>query len=226
MTAAIMDDAKTDAQVPQGTTKGATRTPRSTSAGPKPKAAKGASGRHPEVAARPGRAPAPEPASPGPSPPSPPPASSPATKLELLNDDIRRANEGDQAACARLREFLDNNPEIWQSVGDASAHAELSRIRAMSDGNVLLEMSIRRRMKHFKAEHAGATPTAMEKLLVGMIAVRTLAVEHAEILAAEQISNIKVAQFRECRADSAQKRLASSIKLLCLVRSQLPKSTD
>ena len=39
---------------------------------------------------------------------------------------VRRANAGDDNALAMMRQTLDSNPEIWESVGNLATHAQLS----------------------------------------------------------------------------------------------------
>jgi hypothetical protein len=58
----------------------------------------------------------------------------------------------------------------------------------------------------------------LETLLVDLIGLRFLAIEHAEIEAADECSDLRLAAFRLTRAESAQKQFASSVKLLHLSR--------
>ena len=49
-----------------------------------------------------------------------------------LRDLVRRAQAGEAAAVARIRDILDRHPENWQHVGDLSALVERAWVSVLS----------------------------------------------------------------------------------------------
>jgi hypothetical protein len=146
------------------------------------------------------------------------------TQAQAFAEMVRRANLGNEACLQQLRVMLDERPEIWMTVGDAGKLAERAWFTLLAARNALVEQSMPRRHKELKAELAGPSPSPLEKVLVDLIGLRWLAVQQAEIDAAEASADLKLANFRLKRAESAQKRFASSVKLLQLVRSTVSPS--
>lgn len=54
---------------------------------------------------------------------------------KALDVIIRKANEGDPKALAKLRTFLDENPQVWQHVGDLARTAEKAWITLIANGS-------------------------------------------------------------------------------------------
>jgi hypothetical protein len=136
---------------------------------------------------------------------------------------VRRASDGNETCLAGLRRLLDARPEVWQVAGDTTRLAERAWTHLISNGNALAAESIPRHLKRLKDSLAGPHPSAVEKLLIDMIGVRYLAAQFAECAAAEVGGTLEQARFRLRRAESAQKRLTSSLKMLTLVRSLMSK---
>jgi hypothetical protein len=158
------------------------------------------------------------------STPPPEPAARPRTQAEELQEIVRRASGGDEASLAALRRVLDHHPEIWMTVGNVSSLAERAWVDLLSSNSLLAAESLSRNLRRLKAGLAGPSPTPTETMLVDMIGVRFLAAQHAEYTAAQQGGSLEQARFRLRRAESAQKRFTSSLKMLTLVRSLAPRS--
>ena len=51
----------------------------------------------------------------------------PSSSVQAVEDELRsviaRAHQGDVESLPRLRQLLDNRPEIWNVNGDVAAHA-------------------------------------------------------------------------------------------------------
>jgi hypothetical protein len=109
-------------------------------------------------------------------------------------------------------------------VGDVSRLAERAWVDLLSSNSLLAAESISRYLRQLKAELAGPNPTPTEHMLIDMVGVRFLAAQHAEYTAAQQGGSLEQARFRIRRAESAQKRFASSLKMLILVRTLAPRS--
>ena len=63
---------------------------------------------------------------------------------------VKRANAGDDDALAMMRQTLDSNPEIWESVGNLATHAQLSMVKLIAAGNKLVSESLLRKAKQMK----------------------------------------------------------------------------
>lgn len=144
------------------------------------------------------------------------------TQAEAFQELVRRASQENEHCLRGLREILDQQPEIWQKVGDVSALAERAWVDLLSAGNKLLDESIPRRLKGLKSDLAGPSPTPLESLLIDYLGVTWLAAQQGEIAAAQAGGSPEVARLRLRRAESAQKRFTGAVKTLSLVRALLP----
>ena len=93
----------------------------------------------------------------------------PTPELPTLPDFkqlVQQANSGDPIALEKLRHTLDNNPTIWQTVGDLGLVAENSLIELIAGQDQLARESIRRKIDQLKQDLLPARPTALEKLAV------------------------------------------------------------
>ena len=90
--------------------------------------------------------------------------------------------------------------------------------------DVLAHESAQKQLANLKVSLSGSHPTPMEKLLVDQVAVCYLAERHAEVAAADtERHSLGQAVFNLKRAESAQRRYLNSIKMLALLRSQVPQ---
>jgi len=159
-----------------------------------------------------------------PSPKAKPVPAKPLTQEEGFDELVRRANSGNKVCLAGLRKLLDEKPEIWRTVGNLSTLAEKYWTDLLSNGNKLAEESIPRRLKEMKAELAGPDPTPLEKMLIDMIGATWLAAQHGEISAASPPgASLRQANFWLKRAESAQRRLLNTVKMLTMVRALVPR---
>lgn len=138
-------------------------------------------------------------------------------------DLVRQANSGNESCLARLRQILDEQPEIWQRAGDIALLAERHWIDVVCAGNTFLEESTRRRLSQMKVELAGTDSTPIEKILIDLIGVTWLASFQAESDAAHADSSLPHSIVRQRRAESAQRRLLRAIKTLTTLRALVPR---
>jgi hypothetical protein len=154
---------------------------------------------------------------------APPPAPPTPDFQALFEQLVRRANAGDAEALARLRHFLDRNPDLCERFGDLTAYAERLWTGLMAGDDQLVRESVKRHLARLKAELAGPSPTALEKLLVDQVVVTWLAAQHGETQAASPGgASLAQAAFRLKRAESAQRRHLAAMKTLALLRAALP----
>jgi hypothetical protein len=137
---------------------------------------------------------------------------------------VARANAGDHEAISRLRRVLDANPNIWKRAGDLAAVAEASWIELIAGTDRLVDESVRRQLAAMQDELAGPHPTKLERLLVQQITTSWLAATQAEMQAASTTSvSLEQANFRLRKAESAQKRHLTAMKMLAVLRTHCGK---
>ncbi|HAH48286.1 MAG TPA: hypothetical protein DCM07_26260, partial [Planctomycetaceae bacterium] len=71
---------------------------------------------------------------------------------EALESVIKKANAGDQKALSILRKFLDQQPQIWNEVGDIAKIAERAWISLIAKGDTLAQEAIKKKMAALKQD--------------------------------------------------------------------------
>lgn len=141
--------------------------------------------------------------------------------LQWLKKLIERANHGDEKALDKLRDFLDQNPELWQTVGDFGRVAESAWVKLVAGEDSLMVESVRRQLAQVEEELVGEMPSTIEKLLGDQVAFTLLEVKHLERLSAETAGTISQAALLLRRLESAQRRHAASLRSLVVTRNLL-----
>jgi hypothetical protein len=136
---------------------------------------------------------------------------------------VARADAGDGRALAGLRRFLDDHPEVWEHIGDLAARAERAWIEVIAGDDHLAVESYQRQVARMKADLNGPHATRTESLLVEQVVSCWLAMKYDEMAAALQGGSAEQAGLRLRRAESTQRRYASALKLLVLLRAKLPQ---
>ena len=144
-----------------------------------------------------------------------------ADDMQALKALIARANVGEQVALDELRDFLDENPQVWKVVGDLGRMAENAWIKLITDQDSLAAASIRRQLAQIKEELVGEAPSVIEKLLGDQVVMTLLEVKHLEMLSAGTAGNISQAALLLRRLESAQRRHNASIRSLVVTRNLL-----
>ncbi|MFH1268484.1 MAG: hypothetical protein ABIK89_22405 [Planctomycetota bacterium] len=138
---------------------------------------------------------------------------------------VKLANDGDEAALDHLRHILDENPQIWQRVGDLATHAEMALIQTIANGNKLLAESLTRKIAEMKEELAGPAPTRLEELAVQRIIVCWLECQWADAcFPSPATENLPVAKFVLKLKESAMTRFTKGMKAMELARRLLPST--
>lgn len=142
------------------------------------------------------------------------------SRPEAIQELVRRANAGNEACLAGLRQILDGSPEIWQTVGDLARHCELAWSDLTAGDDHLMVESIKRQVADMKVQLAGPTPSPLESILVDQAVCTWLATKHAEMDAAKPgRSGLGEASFKLKHCESAQKRHLAALKTLAMIRA-------
>jgi len=130
-----------------------------------------------------------------------------------LHRIVERAQKGDRDVIPRLRQLLDDSPQLWQEASNLSAHTEAAWIDRIAGGNELLAEGLRRRISTMRAEYSGSNPTPIEMLLAERVVITWLQVQHADLTAAiSDESSTQQARFLVKRLDAAQNRHLAAIR--------------
>ena len=142
-----------------------------------------------------------------------------------LHGLVERAEAGDPTALHRnrIRQILDDHPEVWRHVGDLSTLVEHAWIAVLSANDPLAAEAIRRTVKEMKTELGGEHPSPLEKMLVGEIVAAWLEVKFLNTVSAGKESDWVAREALHLRRrESAHNRYLGTIKALTTMRALLP----
>jgi hypothetical protein len=156
--------------------------------------------------------------------PQPPPPILDPPALELLQQLVQRARQGDEASLPELRQALDAHPEIWRRYGDLARQAEVIWLDLAAGPDLLLRESLGRKLEELRAELAGPAPSPLEKLLVCRVVAGWLQVHYADAAYAQlRGGGLGPAQHASAlkRQTAAQQGYLQAIRALATVRQLL-----
>ena len=142
---------------------------------------------------------------------------------EQFGELVNKANAGDAVSLASLRHYLDEHPEIWQSVGNLSQHVQENHISKIAAGNQLAAESLRKRAEWFRKDLAGPNPSSLEKVAIDSVMAAWFELHFVELTyppgAGKELAMARyLVQLRSC----AQRRFDSAMKSLLLIREKMP----
>jgi hypothetical protein len=140
---------------------------------------------------------------------------------------VAHANAGDSGAMVKLRELLDNRPEIWQRVGDLAAHAELLMVNLIAAGNKLMAESLQRKLREMRAELIEPATSMLERMAIDRVLACWLQLQYTDnVVNKASGGTLPNANFQLKRQDAAHKRYGAAVKSLADLRRLLPKATS
>jgi hypothetical protein len=152
-----------------------------------------------------------------------------ATAAQAATEDLKRllarAEHGDLAVLGKLREALDNHPEIWEHYGNISSQAECALVKLAAGPNLLLAESLVRKQAALRKELAGPDADRLERALAERAALCHLHASYWDALIG-QSKGVDTARLNAIRKhqDSAHKRFLDAVKMLATVRKLLRPS--
>ncbi len=142
--------------------------------------------------------------------------------VRMLEAAVAKANAGDQRALSWLREFLDENPQVWRHAGNLARVAEQAWISLIANGDKLAEESIRRQLHEMQKTLRGGEAGLLETLLCDQVVATWLEMKYGEATAAEpEGMSVGQATLMLKRLESAQRRHLAAIKSLTQTRQLL-----
>jgi len=145
--------------------------------------------------------------------------------VDEIRDLLRRAQSGDETVLPVLRKEMDHFPKLASQCGDLARIAQHELITVISGENLLTKEALPRKLEEMREELAGPTPTPLEKIMVERVVACWLAVQHAEVLVAQQtFGTVTVQQIElyQRRLDRAHKRYLSAIRTFAQIRKMGP----
>ena len=139
---------------------------------------------------------------------------------------VDQANKGCPQALARLREVLDNDPDLWHRVADLSSHVETTLIDVICGGNALLRESLRKKCREMRESLVGTSPALLPDMLSHSVVVCWLQLEHLDACHPTPTGSDAQARFVLHHRESAQRRLTQALKTLRLVADMQLKHGD
>jgi hypothetical protein len=100
--------------------------------------------------------------------------------LSEFNVLVQAANSGDADALAKLRTLLDEQPAIWQRLGDLALHTELTLSRLIAGNDQLLLESVQRKLTELRNSLTRPGASAIERLSVDRVVASWMQLQHIE----------------------------------------------
>ena len=136
-----------------------------------------------------------------------------------------RANSGKPDDLAELREYLDQNPRLWQVVGDFGRVALNAWVDLVSGTHVHIREAVLRKAAALRADLLGDAPhpSPVEKLLIERIVISSIQLSFYETsMAKPGETSVRVAEFYDKRLTQAQRRHLQAVKALTDFRRLCP----
>jgi len=138
---------------------------------------------------------------------------------------VTRANTGEDDAVAELRRLLDDHDVLWRTFGDLGKHAQLALIRAIANGDMLVQESVTRMADKLCRELMGPSTTKLEEMAIERIVTAWLEMQFvATTYPMPTGASLAHQRFALRQKESAQRRYEAAIRSLALIRKFLPAS--
>jgi hypothetical protein len=153
----------------------------------------------------------------------------PMTRLAALSakervaDLLNRSQEGDEKAVAEARSLLEQDPALWDGIGQLASTAIISWVRAVIGKKTIASEGVHRQLRILRDELGGPDPSPLERLCIQRVQMTWVQLWSAEALYAQNMANYSLAQhdFHQRRISMSQKRYLAAIRALATVRRLL-----
>ena len=135
---------------------------------------------------------------------------------------VDKANAGDDKALSELRQLLDNNPEIWKSLGNLPRYARESMLVAIAGKDESVKESLRRSAEELLRGLTTESSSPIERLAADRVVSCWLECHFVDLLnPLPQGSTVKQKRFQLQLKTSAQKRYDASLRSLATLKKLL-----
>ena len=133
------------------------------------------------------------------------------SRLNSLNE---RANAGEPGAIEELREFLEEHPEIWETIGDLNKVSVSMWLTRLLGTESLNREAMTIGLEEWKEELLGPDPSPIERAAGDAMVTAKLSLAYAESQAGTGGVSNAAAALRSKRLVRAQHQFNSTLKLL------------
>jgi hypothetical protein len=153
-----------------------------------------------------------------------------------LQATLTLARRGSNEILPKLRQVLDEHPELWQHFGNLALQVQENGnlalqvqekwLQLIAGKDLYLAESLRLHLDAMRSELAGPHPSPLDCLLVDRIVACHVQTMYADAMEATDptAENMRVARYRMDRRDQAHKQLMSAVKTLTTVRNLVART--
>jgi hypothetical protein len=153
-----------------------------------------------------------------------PPVTPQLSARQLLTQLNVSANAGDPGAINDLRKVLDQNPEIWQGLGDLARHAEFTLINQIGSTSPALRESLNRKCQQMRSELVGNEPTPLEKAAADRVICCWLEVYLIQSQFGVLPTDVTIARKVDQLKNSSNRRYDSALRSLAHVKQKISRT--
>ena len=139
---------------------------------------------------------------------------------------IELARRGRKNILPKLRQVLDEHPELWQHFGNLALQSQESWIGLIAGKDLYLAETLRRHLDAMRTELAGPNPSPLDRLLIDRILACHVQALYFDAMETTDptADNMRVARYRMDRRDQAHKHFLSAVKMLATVRNLVART--
>ena len=139
-----------------------------------------------------------------------------------INQLLTAATQGDASVLPKLREFLDQRPDIWHQTGDLAAHARQALTSLACHRDLLGAESMRRKMQELHEQLLAGSIDPLERLLVENCVLCWASMNLAELGAvASERDGVRPGSLAQKKLSQIQNRFHAALKNLATMRKLL-----
>lgn len=144
-------------------------------------------------------------------------------RRQQIAELAKLAQGGDHSLLPAIREMVDKENWLVDGTGNLAVQVQASWIKAYTDGNLLYEETVERKLRELRNSLGGPNPSALEMLLVERILACWLQANYLETLYAQRMGSREARTWpddegHQRRQDRAHRRFLSAVKTLAVVR--------
>lgn len=152
------------------------------------------------------------------------PGLAPDELVGQLKELVHRGKQGDISVVPQLRQYLLQNPEVWDHVGDLARQSQAAWVRLFAGKDKYLQECIVSKANAMKMELADEETSLLENLLVERVVSTWLQLYYHEAQHAQgEEKSLRWAEFRLKQLSAANDRHLKAIGALATLRKLLPQ---
>ncbi len=136
------------------------------------------------------------------------------------------ARRGCKEILPKLRQTLNDHPELWQHFGNLALHTQENWLQLIAGKNLYLAESLQLHLDAMRSELAGPKPSPLDRLLVDRILACHVQVLYFDAMETTDptAENMRVARYRMDRRDQAHRQFLSAVRMLATVRNLVART--